>query len=516
MGLVLTDFRRRHAATWLIIAAWVVVATITVFDYGVSWDEKVQARYGEMSVDYYASGFQDRSYEGYWNLRYYGPFFEMLPALAYRWMPWFKYEIRHIFIAIFATLGLIAVKKLGDRAGPATAFFAVLAVVLTPSFYGHFFFNSKDIPFAAMFAWAVHGLLRAIERPHWKTLLAGGALLGAAMAIRVAGVLAFLIVAAAFIVAVIIDRTVREGFLRRLGALIAAGLIAWLVMTALWPWAQSDPIGHPLQALRTSASFNEVYDVLFEGRYVPSNRLPLRYLAEMFAITTPVAVLTLVAVGMATSFGAIRRRQDTLLIVTALLWALVPPILQVAMRAPVYDSTRHFLFIYPALGLIAGAGARSLVAFSGRPRLAAVALVIALLGVIPAMVRLHPYQYVYYNAFVGGTRGAEGRYELDYWSTSYREAAMFLESNRCRNRATHVLFAADAFSDVTLTWYLSRDFELSMVQRQNVPGSLPQGWDYYVGLARQKMQANFPAAPLAYRVERAGATLAVVRGRCVS
>lgn len=41
---------------------------------------------------------------------------------------------------------------------------------------------------------------------------------------------------------------------------------------------------------------------------------------------------------------------------------------------------------------------------------------------IAIMVGLHPYQYVYYNAFVGGIRGAAGRYELDYWAASYREA----------------------------------------------------------------------------------------------
>jgi hypothetical protein len=30
---------------------------------------------------------------------------------------------------------------------------------------------------------------------------------------------------------------------------------------------------------------------------------------------------------------------------------------------------------------------------------------------------------------VGGTRGAYGKYELDYWATSYREAALFLNEN---------------------------------------------------------------------------------------
>lgn len=38
------------------------------------------------------------------------------------------------------------------------------------------------------------------------------------------------------------------------------------------------------------------------------------------------------------------------------------------------------------------------------------------------MVRLHPYQYAYFNRLIGGgLASAVGRYEIDYWSTSYKE-----------------------------------------------------------------------------------------------
>ena len=41
-------------------------------------------------------------------------------------------------------------------------------------------------------------------------------------------------------------------------------------------------------------------------------------------------------------------------------------------------------------------------------------------------VHLHPYQYIYYNSFVGGVHGAFHNYELDYWGTSYYEAAEYV------------------------------------------------------------------------------------------
>lgn len=43
------------------------------------------------------------------------------------------------------------------------------------------------------------------------------------------------------------------------------------------------------------------------------------------------------------------------------------------------------------------------------------------------MVRLHPNEYVYYNALVGGVPGAADRFLLDYWANSYEEAVEGLE-----------------------------------------------------------------------------------------
>jgi hypothetical protein len=36
--------------------------------------------------------------------------------------------------------------------------------------------------------------------------------------------------------------------------------------------------------------------------------------------------------------------------------------------------------------------------------------------------KLHPYEYAYYNSFVGGTKGAFRTYETEYWLTCYKEA----------------------------------------------------------------------------------------------
>jgi hypothetical protein len=46
------------------------------------------------------------------------------------------------------------------------------------------------------------------------------------------------------------------------------------------------------------------------------------------------------------------------------------------------------------------------------------------------MFRLHPYEYTYYNSFIGGTDQAFRKYETDYWLTCYMETVELLNQTR--------------------------------------------------------------------------------------
>ncbi|MBU7008973.1 hypothetical protein Ga0451573_003956, partial [Peptococcaceae bacterium DYL19] len=56
---------------------------------------------------------------------------------------------------------------------------------------------------------------------------------------------------------------------------------------------------------------------------------------------------------------------------------------------------------------------------------AAVAMLYVWYGSI--LIRLHPYEYVFYNTLVGGTQGAAARYDMDYWVNSMPEMVRLLE-----------------------------------------------------------------------------------------
>ena len=100
----------RKSNWWIAGLALLCVAGIALIhaDYGITWDEDVQARYGEKALDYFLSGGQDTSANSYFNLKYYGPLFESVCAALYRFLQTDPYLTRHFCIALTALLAVLA------------------------------------------------------------------------------------------------------------------------------------------------------------------------------------------------------------------------------------------------------------------------------------------------------------------------------------------------------------------------------------------------------------------------
>jgi hypothetical protein len=304
----------------------------------------------------------------------------------------------------------------------------------------------------------------------------------------------------------------------RSAALLA---VAWIGMILPWPWAHASPIAHPLESMREAARFSETYEVLFAGATTMSDQLPRSYVLHFLAIATPLPALALALLGGARALRAQwsepaseRAGVDRLL----LAWLAVPLVLFVVLRPNVYDGIRHFLFVLPALALLAGLGAAWLLSASAWPavRVAAGAgIALAVLVPVVALVRLHPYQTTYFNALVGGVAGAAGRYETDYWASSYKEAAEWINAHRKVDpgRPTSVLVGANPYSLPCAAYYLDSDIHVAGFQARGAPGEIPPDVDYYVGATRFGLDRNFPETPVVERVGRLGATFSVIRAR---
>jgi hypothetical protein len=529
--------RARGVAAWL-AHRWVAVACacaalgvlVSFTDFGVTWDEGVQARYGELVLEHVRSAGTDRRYVAYHDLRFYGPALETLLAAVYLKWPAARFEIRHLALGLLAIAMIPTLAAFTRRFGrPAIGPLAVLALLSMPRLLGHAPANSKDVPFALAVACFMTSLAPALverRRAVWPMLVAGLAA-GIALAVRPGALpLLLALLGGALVVAhlcVPFPAPWRErlGLLARWGV---AGAVAWGVMVALWPWAHEDPLHHPIAAIRMASDFERVYPVLFDGQTFSSNALPRTYLPTYLLIATPLPLLVLAVAGLL--FEGLRVRTDAtpgtrFAFGVTVLWLTLPVLLVVAIAPNLYDGLRHFLFVLPALAVLAALGAWHLAARwpTGRAAwLAWAGVVLALTVSWVSIVRLHPYQTSYFNALVGGLPGAAGRFEVDYWASSLGEATRFVNARSVeegasgRERPLRILLGTTSpYPKVAVQYEASPGIEVwTLAELARWPGEAPE-FDFYVAPARYGMQGYFPDAPVVHRVSREGVTLAIVR-----
>jgi hypothetical protein len=326
---------------------------------------------------------------------------------------------------------------LGARlGGPWIGLLGALLLAVTPRFFAHGAFNSKDIPFAVLYVWCLFLLAKDLGRDIgsslWRVIpmsLVAGMLLGT----RVGGGIIFLPILAGFAA-----KWWTSGHGARQLAFLSARfslvlLVAWGLMLLAWPWAQGAPITNPLLALRVFSEFPHRSLELFAGELMASRDLPVYYLPEWLFRTLPEAVLIGLALAVPLAILGklpVKRLLDPPVLAAGV--ALVFPLATVILgRAHLYDGARHLFFIFPLLALVAAAGIMAAVSRLPRWMSLGVAAVAgaSLVVTIADAARLFPYEHVYFNRISGGLPAAEGKLELDYWGLSYREGAEWLNEN---------------------------------------------------------------------------------------
>jgi hypothetical protein len=427
-----------------VLGAVAIVALATFRNYGLSWDDYAHAEYGDLLLAFYASGLQDRRALSFVNLYYYGGGFDVLAALAAKLLPFTLFETRRLVGAAVGIFGLFCTWRIGRRiGGPPSGLVALGLLAACPLYYGHMFMNPKDSPFAAATALCLLGLVRAVEqypRPSPGTTALVGSGVGLALGSRImAGFNVLAAIAAiALVVAVEWRRNGSRHALIRLRQfivrLLPAMLLAYGVMALVWPWA-ADP-RNALHAIEYFSHFFEApWQELFGGQRIAVPDMPRSYVPTLFALKLPELFLVLGFSGAAGAVVAatradlsLRRRAVFLLLA---LCALSPLAVTIALRPAMYNGIRHFIFVLPPLAVLGGlAGAFVVETIARWSRIATIAAVLLLLAGIAApvigMVRLHPFEYAYFNTLSGGAHAARGRYMLDYWGLAFKQASQAL------------------------------------------------------------------------------------------
>ncbi|MDD5645096.1 MAG: glycosyltransferase family 39 protein [bacterium] len=432
-----------------LMTAILVITGISVFkDYGVGYDEPAQKITGDINFDYvFHSDTRLLSYEN----RCYGPAFEILLTAICKTLPE-QHTRRDIFLlrhlctffvfcigAVF--LYLIVLRQTGNT---FWALLSVLFFVFSPRIFAHSFFNSKDIPFMSFFIIGFYSLIRLLENKNAKWILIHSFASGFLMDIRLAGILIVFITSVLFIA----DSVSRKTHLLNLFALTGLYLALTALITVLfWPALWPSPISSLSAAIRETIHYPWPGKILFMGNYLSAGNLPWYYLPVWIAITTPLSYIILFFCGLPDFAASAVKSPKNRLYAGVLLWFFIPLLSAMFFRPVLYNSWRHFFFIYPSLVIIAVHGARKLYGIripnrNIRKILKAIFILIILCSLFHTMLFMykgHPFEHLYFN-FLAGNKCLD-YFEGDYWGLSCRQGLEYLIKNGGEGKI--IIYAAD-------------------------------------------------------------------------
>jgi hypothetical protein len=445
-----------------ILAMALVIGLATAGDYGMTIDEFNTDDYGPKALAWYTSGFTDRSHfeTVEFSLWYYGPWFQILTAFGQSLGLADAVTVRHAMTFLVGSVGIatllpIARFSVGLWAGPA----ALVLCLITGYLYGGLFFSPIDAPFLAAMGLATLAVIHMARQvvPSWSATICAGLATGLAIATRTGGIIiyAYLVGAMALcgLEALVLNGRAARPRLWAIAIRAAAAVaIGWVIAIALWPWLQ---VGNPLEQFRIAyvhfVNVSQQFGFVHWGEEVQTDDLPWSYIPGQWFARLPLGFLGLLALALVFAFhrtlrflltsfalvasqGAPGLRRPSLLLARSrrilLVWvaAFAPVGFLVIQHATLYDGVRHTLFVIPMLALLAGWAFARLLRSVPRARFAiAIASAVYVVALVIDLARLHPLEYVAMNAFAGGTSGACGRFELDYWGAAATEALRRLE-----------------------------------------------------------------------------------------
>jgi tetratricopeptide (TPR) repeat protein len=413
---------------------------------GISGDEEKHYVHAGKVFNYFATRGEDKSAlsDPENKLNYYGQSFDLITYIINRVFSVDKiYETRHVLNSLIGFLvvlftGLLASSLAGYRAGLIT----MILIFFAPRFLGHSFNNSLDVPFALGYIFTIYYIIKFLKKlPRFSYSSAFWICIGIAWttSIRIGGLI---LIPYAFFFAgfyLLVNKWDFKLFSRDGYLLIRNGLILLVIISVAafflglvaWPYGLQKPFKNTLEAFKLMSNITVALRVLFNGEIFWSNKLPWYYYSMYILYTVPVLIL----IGFLTNFFVYRiyRRYLKPIFVFFLFFAAIFPLAYVIYKSSnVYGGWRHVMFVFPPMVVIAGITIDSVARVLKSKYLRYVILLIVLAGIahpVRYIITNHPFEYIYFNEFMGNTKKAYGRFENDYYLNSLRQGSEWLIKN---------------------------------------------------------------------------------------
>lgn len=415
-------------------------------------------------------------------------------------------------ILLAALLLWVMYNFVAPRLGKLTAALSVLILSTYPRFWADSHFNPLDISASIFFAITLFAFYIWTERPTWRQAMLTGILFGLALGSKSTTHFVPVVAALGTFPWQMLPRiwtpaiTHIKNYWAQYVAMPVLGLGTFF---AIWPYFYGDP-------MRLTVYYNFVLTEGFTRGTQSWNLDPL-----IQAITTMPEIdliLFIAGIGFAV-WGMIKQKSRLLQLL--LVWLAIPIIRTSMPGAANFDGIRHFQEFVPAACLLAAYGGASIVNYAARfvSRKMIIASALAVLIIANfALIEAHyfPYDYLYYNSFVGGLRGMQQNYDVDstdYWGGSYRHGIQWLNANAEAGAQLHVAIAPWIVRLVAPIWLRS---DIGIIEEPVVKLKIEQGYPVYTMFITRPgwynnvaMFASQNLKPV-YQIDVDGATVLVI------
>ncbi|MBC7384219.1 MAG: glycosyltransferase family 39 protein [Bacteroidia bacterium] len=419
-----------------------LVTGLSVFDqYGLSWDEGMQWKNnGNINYNYIVDGAKESLLAS--ADKYHGPAFEVVLVAIEKL---FKltdtrdvYLMRHLvnFIVFFISVIFFYFLIQHLLKNWKLAITGCIMYVLSPRIFAEAFYNSKDIILLCFFIISMYTMLLFHQKQTWGIAVVHALLCGFAIGIRITSV----VLPALSLVFMLLQVTDSYLNKNKLAIKPMAFIIYFLSLIAFtilfWPVLWLGPVYHFKEAFKEMSMYQWDSVVLYGGRYIESTKLPWHYLPVWIFISTPFLYTVLFIAGLINMLLTLLKtplyffatKKNEVLIA---LWFFIPLLAVIVLQSVVYDAWRHVFFIYGAFLLLSLYGVQALLTLVRKIKYGKLTLVVIIffsfMNTLAAMIKLHPFQNVYFNFVAGNNmKKVKNNFEMDYWGLSSRGALEYI------------------------------------------------------------------------------------------
>lgn len=489
---------------------------------GLDGDGPIRIEDGKATLSYFFSFGKDTTYQDvvayksnihYKHVKYYGTAIEStaiaIAKIGNRDTYFYINKIRRLITTILSIISILYIGKFVKNYTRSWhwASFAMIIVFLSPTYIGYSFWQTKDAPVAAGFIISIYYIIQiyknypSISLKYFIGLTFGIVL---SLSVRIHGVLIifyFIVFGLAFIILFKKQLGNKKQIIKFILYSFFSLSVGYILGFSTYPVFWEEGMLFIFKALKTLSSHPQNPPVLFEGQLIRSNELPWYYLLKVLGITLPLFIFYMLLLASASVFTNKSKWEH--LINSFLFFAFIFPVVYVIISdADLYGGWRHELFIYPPLVLFCTIGFYDILkCISAKPLKIGLVIVCSTLIINSGywVIKNAPFQYFYYNEFVGGIKGAFTNYSLDDIQLSNEIGLKYLLENEDIEPEQIIAANTLVVHDMAIPNDTTSKLTVGYVQRNSVK------WDYGIFnpifVPPNILRKNYPPKNTIFKIE---------------